>query len=293
MQPNALPLSLSRLFSWLLLAACYWLSAQVALQIVVPPDFYAAAIWPPAGIALIALLIWGKALWPGVLLGAALVQYQLLGSHFLDEWTVLGFSLSIALGATAQALLGAGLIYRWVSSSESLLKEREIIVFLLLGSVLSCLVSATVGSLALLAWDMTDITTLPLTWTSWWIGDSIGVILLVPLGILWQRGNSFEHRVQGSVVILASFLITFVFFLYAVKKEQDYIEQSFFAEAEKISLEMRRKLDSYLNALLSLEHFFISSHEIERVEFQRFTLPFLQKLQGIQALESHDYPQVA
>src|SRR6266487_1729473 len=40
----------------------------------------ASAIWPPAGIALAAVLLWGGKLWPGVLAGAFLVNIKTQGS---------------------------------------------------------------------------------------------------------------------------------------------------------------------------------------------------------------------
>ncbi|HEX6440314.1 MAG TPA: MASE1 domain-containing protein, partial [Candidatus Binatia bacterium] len=57
----------------------------------------ASAVWPSSGIALAAILLWGFKLWPGILLGAFLVNFATQGSI----WTAIG----IAAGNTAEALL--------------------------------------------------------------------------------------------------------------------------------------------------------------------------------------------
>src|SRR3989449_11514773 len=59
----------------------------------------ASAVWPPTGIALAALLLWGYRLWPGIFLGAFLVNITTQGS--------LATTLGIATGNTLEALLAA------------------------------------------------------------------------------------------------------------------------------------------------------------------------------------------
>src|SRR5512139_3802261 len=64
----------------LVLAACYFAAAKLALAIA---PGYATAVWPPSGIALAALLLFGRRLWPGIWAGAALVNYSVEGGWLL------------------------------------------------------------------------------------------------------------------------------------------------------------------------------------------------------------------
>jgi hypothetical protein len=69
-----------------------------------------SAVWPPAGIALAALLLWGYRLWPGIFLGAFLVNITTQGSLLT--------TLGIAAGNTLEALVGAWAVVRFANSNE-------------------------------------------------------------------------------------------------------------------------------------------------------------------------------
>ena len=57
----------------LLLAAAYFVTGRLGLLAAIPPG-YATVVWPPSGIALAALLLYGPSLWPGVVLGSFAVN---------------------------------------------------------------------------------------------------------------------------------------------------------------------------------------------------------------------------
>ncbi|HCA26784.1 MAG TPA: histidine kinase, partial [Betaproteobacteria bacterium] len=144
------PLSAQRspLLVWaagsILLALAYAGIGRLALLLAVPPG-YATAVFPSAGVALAALLIWGYRYGFGVLLGSyALNVWVALaqGAAPLHTW---GVPLGVALGAALQALAGAALIRRWVGYPAPLLNGRDVLRFLLLGAFVSALISPSVG----------------------------------------------------------------------------------------------------------------------------------------------------
>src|SRR6476469_1908768 len=95
----------------LLLAAAYFATAKLGLKLAsAHPSI--TAVWPPTGIALAALVLWGYRLWPGVALGAAFAN-ALTGD--LPGLTLLG----ITTGNTLEALAGAYLL-RWAGFRPSL-----------------------------------------------------------------------------------------------------------------------------------------------------------------------------
>jgi integral membrane sensor domain MASE1 len=61
------------------LAAAYAVTGRLSLMLAVPPG-YATAVWPPSGIALAALWLWGPRAAPGIWLGAAILNYAVEGS---------------------------------------------------------------------------------------------------------------------------------------------------------------------------------------------------------------------
>src|ERR671921_2868398 len=97
----------------------------------------ASAVWPSSGIALAAILVWGFKLWPGILLGAFLVNFATQGSI----WTAIG----IAAGNTAEALLAATLLARCAQGVNVFNRTRNILVFIVLAGVISTAAGATLG----------------------------------------------------------------------------------------------------------------------------------------------------
>src|SRR5881396_1220034 len=67
----------------------------------------ASAVWPPTGLAIGALIVGGRRLWPAVLLGAFVVNITTAGS--------IATSVGIAVGNTLEALVGAWLVSRFAA----------------------------------------------------------------------------------------------------------------------------------------------------------------------------------
>src|SRR5205823_8583686 len=98
----------SRRFSGLLLigilAVIYFIAGKLSLKLA---SLHASAspVWPPAGIALAALLFFGFRLWPAIFIGAFLFNLTTPGNIFT--------SFGIATGNTLEAVIGAWLIQRF------------------------------------------------------------------------------------------------------------------------------------------------------------------------------------
>ncbi len=90
----------------LVLALVYFASAKLGLELAFASPSV-TAIWPPTGIALAALVLGGRGLWPGVLLGAFLANV----TTDVPVYTAAG----IAVGNTLEAVVGASLIGSFVS----------------------------------------------------------------------------------------------------------------------------------------------------------------------------------
>ena len=170
----------------LTLAAAYAVVAWVGLWLAIPPG-YATALWPASGLALAGVLLRGARVAPGIWLGSFVVNLWTAwdATQAAALLTSVAIPTSIGVGATVQALVGAALVRRWVGFPSPLTRTRDIGTFLLLGGPLSCLVSATAGVTTLAVSGQIPWPLFVMTWWTWWVGDTLGVLIATPLVLSW------------------------------------------------------------------------------------------------------------
>ena len=135
-------------------------------------------LWPPTGIALAALLAWGLWCWPGVLLGALLVNLTTSGLS-------IPVALSIAVGNTLGPVLGARMLNRLARPENLFKRSRDVIAFILIASG-TMFLTATVGTLSLYAGGKLLRDLIPHAWLGWWLGDTVGVLIFAPPLLVWS-----------------------------------------------------------------------------------------------------------
>jgi PAS domain S-box-containing protein len=180
-----------------LLAAVYVLAGRIGFM-VSAVDPIVSSVWPPSGIALAAMLLMGPRFWPGVLIGAFILNVT---------GTIAPLpAMTIAIGNTGEALLATWLLTS-VGFRPSLERLRDVLALVVLGAI-STTVSATVGvavlafvrgTFALPGWTI---------WTTWFSGDALGIVLVTPLILTWAAGP--PPRVSRRDVIEASVLAILV-----------------------------------------------------------------------------------
>src|SRR5215210_2129128 len=82
-----------------LLAGVYYLAGRVGLELAYL-DGAVAALWPPAGVGLAALYLWGPRLWPGIVIGDLL-----LGDYSTPLLTVLAQTVGNTLAVVVAAIV--------------------------------------------------------------------------------------------------------------------------------------------------------------------------------------------
>src|ERR1700694_3906339 len=97
----------------------------------------ATPIWPPTGLALAAVLLWGHRIWPAIFAGAFVVNLNTAGS--------ISTSSAIALGNTLEAVIGGWLINRWSDGRNTFDTPVSIARFTLISLGPSTVTSATIG----------------------------------------------------------------------------------------------------------------------------------------------------
>ena len=161
--------------SVLALAALYLAVAKLGLEMD-PVSGFATVVWPPTGLALAALLVGGRRLWPGVALGAFLVNWW-IGAPVPT-------ALGIAAGNTLEAVIGAFALER-VEFRRSLDRLRDVLALIGFAALASTLVSATVGVGSLFLGGIVGRDRLFETWRAWWVGDVIGDLVVAPVLLAW------------------------------------------------------------------------------------------------------------
>jgi integral membrane sensor domain MASE1 len=126
----------------LLVAAAYFcLGWLVCWANLLSPEGF--AIWPSAGVALLALLRYGNGAWPGIFTGSVIFSYWFLspvdGIATLDLSSHLNV-IATALGATVQALIGAQLVHRWVKLPNNFDRDSDIAKFFVIAGPVACVV---------------------------------------------------------------------------------------------------------------------------------------------------------
>ena len=205
MVTSAIPRRLVDFGQITLFAVVYFAAAKLSLLLAIPPG-YATAVWPPSGIALAAMLLFGTRLWPGVWLGAMLTNLTVQGAPLL--------AAMIASGNTLEAVVGAELVRRYASAGRFDTGEQ---VVKFAGSIaVSASIAAGIGvfSLALnnaLSWSNVLVN----SWT-WWQGDAAGMIVVTPLILSWSKSGwmrwSLPKTIEAVTLAAALSVVTFVVF---------------------------------------------------------------------------------
>ena len=184
----------------LLLAAAYFTAAKLGLELA-SANASVTAVWPPTGIALAALVLGGRSLWPGVALGAFLANV----TTDVPVYTAAG----IAVGNTLEAVIGAWLLER-VGFRPSLRRLRDILALAGLAAVVSTAISATIGIASLSVGDSLADDAVS-AWRVWWLGDMGGDLLVAPLLFVlvtrWPY-RDLPGRDVEAVVLLAALVGT-------------------------------------------------------------------------------------
>jgi len=189
------------------LAVVYVVAARLGLALDAVAGF-ATLVWPPTGISLAALLLFGYRLWPGIFIGA-MVANILTGAP-------VAVALGIAAGNTAEALLGTYLLRRIPYFHPALDRLRDVLGLIVFAGILSTVVSATVGVTSLYLGHIVATAQIQETWRAWWVGDLMGDLLVAPIILIWTCAPRARFRLRWPEAIgLATAVVvvsTYTFF---------------------------------------------------------------------------------
>src|SRR5262245_13452611 len=160
----------SKVLQILGVAAAYYVAARIGLVLQLVRG-QVTPLWPPTGVALVCLLLLGGRIWPGISLGAFLVNAPI--------GPTTPAVIAISAGNTLAPLCAYWLL-RSAAFRTEVRRLRDGVLLVSLGSA-GMLVSATIGSLALLSAGAIAADHFWSTWSVWWTGDAMGVLVVAPL----------------------------------------------------------------------------------------------------------------
>ncbi|GAA3874270.1 MASE1 domain-containing protein [Saccharothrix violaceirubra] len=181
----------------LAVTAAYYAGARLGLLQALVND-QVTPLWPPTGLAVVTLLLGGQRLWPGIAIGAFVVNATLgePGAAFL-----------ISAGNTLAPVV-ACLLLRHYDFRLALDRTRDAIVLIVLGAFAAMLVSASVGAGSLLLTHGIDRAQFWTTWSVWWTGDALGVLTVVPLVAAVRTARRRHLTTRGRIEVACLLLGT-------------------------------------------------------------------------------------
>lgn len=172
-----------------LITVIYILTAGIGLSLAGEFD-QITTIWPPSGVAITALLLWGIHYWPGIFVGAFIAN------------SLTGVSQSIAtgigIGNTLEAVIAILLIKRYVENSAIFEKITSIMWYVALGPFFGSIVAASIGVSSLFLGNVLRPDQVSDAWITWWVGDMIGALVIVPFVVAWSN-KSYREQLSGHV----------------------------------------------------------------------------------------------
>jgi PAS domain S-box-containing protein len=158
-----------------------------------------SAIWPPTGIALASILIFGYRVVPAIFFGAFAVNITTAGT--------IETSLAIALGNTLEGIVGAYLVNRFANGIHAFSSVVDIFKFVFFAAILSTTVSANIGTTTLLLGHLLNWQKFFEVWLTWWLGDLTGALIIAPLILVWATSGKIHFYFKETVHILLAFFV--------------------------------------------------------------------------------------
>ncbi len=289
---TAAPLHPAGARAWFGLTLAYALLGALGLALAIPPG-YASPVFPAAGLAMAAVLRHGARILPGVWLGSLALNLGVALNQGNLSATAALVAAGIATGSSLQALCGRWLILRWGADKwQRLDQESDIFRFLALSGPLACLIAATVGISSLHAAGIVSREAFAFSWWSWYVGDTLGVLLFAPLtlGALNRRDAAWQGRYRViAIPVLGALLLAAAVFFGAARWESETQRQDLQEQGETLARFLESRFIAHREALAALARLIETTPELGPEQFGHFTASTLADKPDLFALSFNPY----
>jgi PAS domain S-box-containing protein len=170
-------------------AVVYAVGARLAFSIQGINPF-ASSVWPPAGIALAGILLFGRKAWPGIVLGTFLFNLVNPVELIFVVW------LGGTGGAILQAVFAVTLLRR-CGFHNSLERLQDVVKLVLIAGIIATQISCTIGTFSIYLAGKIPLSEYWNVRWNWWLGDTMGVLILTPLILIfWQPKRNIDYAKQ-------------------------------------------------------------------------------------------------
>jgi PAS domain S-box-containing protein len=177
-----------------------------------------ALVWPPAGIALAAILLFSYRFWPGVALGAVLFS-------FMNGMPLGFFTLGTALGNTMGAIVCAFLLRRIISFDNAMERTRDVAGYIGLACFLGTTVNAAFNVVSLVYAGTVSWPALFPTILEWWVPNALAGLVVAPFLITWATPSALrwhprlvvEAVVCGTGLVAGTLISFHSWFAYGIQ----------------------------------------------------------------------------
>jgi len=276
-----------RLLPYVGLALSYVIAGRLGLFLAVPPG-YATAIFPPAGIAVAAAFIGGRTTLPWTFAGSLMLNLW-VGYDVHQQVTGLGIAVAVAIAVAsmAQAAAGGWGLRRVIGYPSALDNGSDLLRFFASAPVI-CLVSASLSLSAMAALGAIAAPQLLTSWVTWWVGDTLGVLLFLPL-VMVMTGESralWRSRALPVALPMLLFFALFVAIFVRVRVwEHDQSLLGFRLLSQQVTDQVQARLSAQEAFLVQLRASFGGPQRLSRQDFTNLAQEPLRRLAGIQAIE--------
>lgn len=263
-----------------ILAIGYFIAGYIGISLAVPPG-YATIIWPASGIALCAMLLRGSRMWPGVWLGSFAFNSISSFDSFAtlqQYWLAFAIAAIIGVGASVQALVGFWMARRFANGIE-LSNTRRLVSGALAVIIVPCAIAPTFGVTTLFAADAIGSELILRNWLTWFSGDVLGVVLIMPIllfsnrspvPVQW-RGRSLQGASSLVAISLAvTLMLTFYAWQFITEREYSQAEENFAEMAANTDEVLKHRLQIYQRALDSGAAFAIVKGAVTPSEWREY-----------------------
>jgi two-component system, NtrC family, sensor kinase len=192
-----------------IIAILYAVAARLSFFLAAP-DSIISPVWPPTGIALASMLIFGNIALIGIFIGCYIANSHMFMNN---EFTLLSFLfMSVpAIGGAIQAYVGKVAILKFTGSKNIFQNTHSVLIFILLAAFGACLINATFGTSMLVLTYKVPVSGIPTAWLTWWIADAVGVVAIASTIIAWKE----YWKIKISFTQITKLAITWMFILIA------------------------------------------------------------------------------
>ncbi|OEH47930.1 hypothetical protein lpari_01118 [Legionella parisiensis] len=267
----------------------YVSSGLLGLMLAVPPG-YATTIWAPSGIALGSVLVWGLRTLPGIFLSSFLLNSYVTFNNagHIFEFLNLFTGLITGSGALLQALFGWWLVKRFVRLNNPLHLPKDILLFALLTGPVSCVVAATISNVGLCWLGVISPENFSLSWVTWWIGDSIGILIFTPVFLisfakprkLWEC-----RRLPILLPLCLTFIIVVIAHIFYSHAESKRVQSKFTELTHYKFSQMTEKLKLVNETAHTISLFLATTPTINKEDFQKQGALLLREYPMIQSIQ--------